>query len=222
MIQLHEQNRPRCWSEVVGQDKVLAKIDRLRKRGLAGRAYWLSGSSGTGKTTIARLIAAEVADDIATEELDATDCTPAMIREVERKTRIRPLGARHGWAFVVNESHGLRKDTIKQLLVLLERLPSYVVWCFTTTSEGQESLFEDNIDAHPLLSRCQVLPLARRDLAKPFAARARQIAEQEGLNGQPMSTYVKLLQRHRNNLRSALQSVEAGELLNSDGEKCKE
>ncbi len=79
MMQLHEQNRPRCWSEVVGQDKVLAKVERLRKRGLAGRAYWLSGQSGTGKTTIARLIAAEVADSIATEELDATECTPAMI-----------------------------------------------------------------------------------------------------------------------------------------------
>ena len=78
-MQLHEQYRPRCWSEVVGQDKVLAKIERLRKRGLAGRAYFLSGASATGKTTIARLIAAEIADDFATEELDATDCTPAMI-----------------------------------------------------------------------------------------------------------------------------------------------
>jgi len=62
-VQLHEQHRPRNWSDVVGQDKVVARIEGLRKRGLAGRAYWISGQSGTGKTTIARLIATEVANE---------------------------------------------------------------------------------------------------------------------------------------------------------------
>ena len=48
---------------------------------------------------------------------------------------------------------------------------------FTTTSEGQESLFDDQIDAHPLLSRCIELPLAKRDLAQAFAERCQQIAQ---------------------------------------------
>ena len=61
-MQLHESYRPHAWSDVIGQDKALAKIDALRKRGLSGRSYWISGQSGTGKTTIARLIAAEVAE----------------------------------------------------------------------------------------------------------------------------------------------------------------
>ena len=72
-MQLYEQYRPQGWAEVVGQEKVLAKIDRLRSRGLAGRAFWLSGQSGTGKTTIARLIASEVAEGWNTDEVDATD-----------------------------------------------------------------------------------------------------------------------------------------------------
>ncbi len=57
---LYEQYRPTQWRDVVGQDKTLKRIDVLHRRGLSGRAYWLSGQSGTGKTTIARLIAAEI------------------------------------------------------------------------------------------------------------------------------------------------------------------
>ena len=151
---LHEQYRPRSWSDVVGQDKAVAKIKAVARRGLAGRAFWISGQSGTGKTTIARLIAAEVASDVCTQELDATDLTPARLREIEKSMSQYGGWGKTGRAYIVNEAHGLRKDTIRQLLVLLERLPRHVVVIFTTTNDGQESLFDDHEDAHPLLSRC--------------------------------------------------------------------
>jgi DNA polymerase-3 subunit gamma/tau len=169
---LPEQYRPRTWADVVGQDKVVQRIQALAKRGLAGRAYWLSGGSGTGKTTIARLIAAAVADEFCIQEVDAAALTVAQLRDLEREMGIRGWGERGGRAYVVNEAHALRKDVIRQLLVLLERLPAHVVVVFTTTTEGQDALFEDYDDASPLLSRCLRLDLARRDLARPFAERA--------------------------------------------------
>ncbi len=212
---LFEKFRPRQWGDVVAQDKALAKIDLLRPRGLAGRAWWISGQSGTGKTTIAKLLAAEVAEAYNIEELDASEATPAMLRELERSLQCRGLGDKSGRAVLINEAHGLRRDSVRQLLVMLERLPAHAMIVFTTTAEGQEKLFDDLDDAGPLLSRCVRLDLARRDLAKPFAERCRMIAQAENLDGQPVEKYLKLAQTHRNNFRSMLQAIEAGVMVES-------
>jgi DNA polymerase III gamma/tau subunit len=211
---LYERFRPSTWADVVGQEKVVNRVLAMRKRGgLSGRAYWLSGQSGTGKTTIARLIAQDVADSFLIHEVDASALTISQLKDLETESQFRGcFGDKAGRAFIVNEAHGLRKDVIRQLLVMLERIPPHVVWIFTTTIEGQESLFEDYQDASPLLSRCLRLDLARRDLARAFAERAKQIAQAEGLDGKPIEQYVRLVQTHRQNFRAVLQAIEAGEM----------
>jgi hypothetical protein len=154
-----------------------------------------------------------VAGEWDVDEFDAQALTPARIADIERTLAFRGMSERGGRAVIVNEAHGLRKEAIRQLLVTLERIPAHVVWVFTSTVEGTESLFEDCDDASPLLSRCLRLDLARRDLAKPFAERCKAIAEAEGLNGQSLEKYVRLIQKHRQNLRAALQEIEAGGML---------
>lgn len=209
-MSLFEKYRPKTWAEVVGQDKALETIRRVAQRGLAGRAYWISGKSGTGKTTIARLIAQDVADPFFTQEIDASRLTPAALAEIEADMQQFGWG-RGGRAYIVNEAHGLRRDTVRQLLVLLERLPAHVVMIFTTTIDGQAT-FEGMDDASPLLSRCIEIKLAQRGLAEPFAARAREIADAEGLNGKPMSAYLELVKQSRNNMRTVLQAIESGHM----------
>ena len=208
-MNLYEKYRPKSWAEVIGQDKVVAQIAQLRQRGLSGRAYWISGQSGTGKTTIARLLAQDVADEWYIEEQDATGLTVSALNRIESAFQLYSMG-KGGRAVIINEAHGLSRPAVRQLLVLLERLPSHVVIIFTTTTEGQLTFFEDKQDASPLLSRCIRLDLARRGLAEPFAQRAYEIANKEGLNGQLLERYVRLAKDNRNNFRAMLQAVETG------------
>lgn len=217
MTALHEQYRPRTWDDVAGQDAAVRSIRRVLARGWGGRAWWITGASGTGKTTLAKLIAAEGASEFGTEEHDAGSLTPAKVRELERQYagRMLPVNGKSGWAIVVNECHGLRKDTVRCLLDVLERLPGHVVWVFTTTRQGQASLFEDDTDGDcaPLVSRCVEVPLADdADSRSAMARRAKQVAMAAGCDGFPEGAYTAALAACKGNLRALLGKVESGQL----------
>lgn len=216
MASLFEAYRPRTLADVVGQDQAKRQIAAVLARGWGGRAWWITGPSGSGKTTLARIIAAQGADEMAVEELDAQRLTPAKIRELVNQYSTRCLFGRGGRCFIVNEAHGLRKDTIRELLTAIEPaggLPDHVVWIFTTTKQGEARLFEDDAtgDAAPLLSRCvEVSLVCDQDTLKAFAARAREIAVKEGIDGLPPSVYLRAVNESAGNMRRVLQRVESG------------
>lgn len=216
-MQLTEQYRPRTWEDVAGQDEVIATINALRKRGLGGRAFVLTGKSGTGKTTIARLIAADVAGPLAIHEENAKDVTIAYVRQMEDDMRTRVLPSdehgKTGRAWIFNEIHAFSDTVVTRLLTTLEKLPSHVVIIFTTTAKAQKSLFAEFEDAQPFLQRCKRLALSQQALSKPFAERLQAICRAEGLGNPTLEQCVKLVNDENASLRGAIDRVEDGYFL---------
>jgi replication-associated recombination protein RarA len=214
---LHECYRPRVLADVVGQPKAVATLQRLQSRGFAGRAFMFVGKSGTGKTTLARIVAAEVAPPLAIVETNAADLSIADIRDMELTwhTTVLPHGARglSGRAYIFNEMHLLRGAVVSRLLTTLEAIPPHVVVNFTTTRDGADQLFEDYADAGPFTSRCTVVRLQSNGFADAAAKRLQEIAQLEQLDGQQLSAYKALMQKHKQNMRAALAEIEAGWLL---------
>ena len=212
MKSLFQLYRPKTWEHFVGHEKVKACVMRMLSRGsIGGRAFWITGASGTGKTTLANLIATEVSDEENIIEVDAGELTPKGIDDLERMLRCRAIGEKSGRAVTVSESHGLRQDTIRKLLVVLERIPAHVTWLFSTTDVGNGKLFKD--DAHPLLSRCVNFELKVEDYGSDMIKRVMEIATIEELGGATHEEFVKLAADCKFNCRAMLTEIEKGTMM---------
>jgi len=212
-MQLFRKHAPRSFDEVVGQDKAIANLKRIRDTtGFGGKAFWITGASGTGKTSIANIIARTIASDCDIDEYESFGITASRVSEMERSLSFRSLFGVGGRVAILNEAHGLRKDGIRQLLLTLERIPEHVAWIFTTSRAGTEMLFDDCDDAAPLVSRCLKVDLTTQGLCKPFAERCKQIAALEGFGELPISKFEALAKETKNNMRAMISAIESGKV----------
>ncbi len=169
---LYRTYRPSKWSEVVGQDHIVGTLqDAISNKRLA-HAYLFSGSRGTGKTTLARILAGAVGtSDEDVYEIDAASNRGIDdIRHLREHVSVLPFSSAHK-VYIIDEVHMLSKDAWNALLKTLEEPPAHVIFILATTE----------LDKVPetIISRCQTFTF-RKPSREVLRVQISSIGKKEG------------------------------------------
>lgn len=137
---LYRKYRSKNLDEVVGQEHVTTTLKNALKSGKISHAYLLTGPRGTGKTSIARILAHAVNDLPYSEaqHLDIIEIDAASnrrideVREIRDKVRIAPTSAKYK-VYIIDEVHMLTKEAFNALLKTLEEPPQHAIFILATT-----------------------------------------------------------------------------------------
>jgi DNA polymerase III gamma/tau subunit len=131
---LAERWRPVELEQVIGQDAVVAMYKHNLKNDLS-HAFLLSGPSGVGKTTLARIASTML--DAEKMEIDGATYTGIdAMREVQSTAHYKPLG-KDRRAIIIDEAHRLSKQAWDSCLKIIEEPPAHVYWFLCTTEPSK-------------------------------------------------------------------------------------
>ncbi|MEK7558255.1 MAG: DNA polymerase III subunit gamma/tau [Patescibacteria group bacterium] len=147
-LALYRKYRPKAFKEVVGQENIVKVLEASVKAGKPAHAYLFSGSRGTGKTSVARILARELGTtDNDLIEIDAASNRGIDdIRELREGVRTNPFDSKYK-VYIIDEAHMLTKEAFNALLKTLEEPPRHAIFILATTE----------LDKLPetVISRCQ-------------------------------------------------------------------
>jgi len=168
---LYRKYRPQTFSEIVGQEHVVKTLTNAISNGMVSHAYLFSGPRGSGKTTIARLLAKAVncqnrkesefepcnkcnscLEIMKSRSLDLIEIDAASHRGIDEIRELRdgiqfiPTKSKYK-VFIIDESHQLTKEASNALLKTLEEPPGHAIFILATT--------EIHKMIPTIISRCQ-------------------------------------------------------------------
>lgn len=169
---LYRKHRPHEWTDVIGQEHIVSVLEGSIKLKKVSHAYLFSGSRGTGKTSIARILAKSLGvSDNDIYEIDAASNRGIDdIREIRDGVNVLPFESPYK-VYIVDEVHMLTKEAFNALLKTLEEPPSHAIFILATT--------ETEKIPETVISRCQVFTFRKptRDILKSLVAK---VAKKEG------------------------------------------
>ncbi len=193
-VALYRKFRPPVFEDVKGQDHIVTTLKNQIKSDRVGHAYLFCGTRGTGKTSVAKILAravncehpvdgspcgeCDMCKEIAAGnsmnviEIDAASNNGVdNVREIIDEVSYSPTKGKKK-VYIIDEVHMLSTGAFNALLKTLEEPPSYVMFILATTEVQKLPI--------TILSRCQRYDFHRITI-DTIEARLREVVDAEGI-----------------------------------------
>lgn len=191
---LYRKFRPDSFADVKGQEHIVTTLQNQIRANRIGHAYLFTGTRGTGKTTVAKILAKTVNCENPTEDGPCGECRICKaiasgssmnvieidaasnngvdnIREIVEEVSYSPAEGKYK-VYIIDEVHMLSIGAFNALLKTLEEPPSYVIFILATTEVHKLPI--------TILSRCQRYDF-RRISIDTITERMRELTDAEGV-----------------------------------------